>query len=121
MRWDANTLTDVEQLTPGEPTVGTRYRSRARGSGSTDYELVERGRPLQHHVPLFTVAIPWLGIFRHACRQATLVLLSHYRSAAFLPILVASTDTEGIYVLDHLFYPAGIGPTPRRRPGHGGV
>ena len=41
LRWDANTLTHVEQLTADPAGVGTRYRGHAKGSGVTEYEVVE--------------------------------------------------------------------------------
>jgi len=61
LRWDADTLRSVEQLTPGPLGLGSRYRGNFKGFGVVTYEFAEfePGRRFQH-----VARIP-MGEMRH--------------------------------------------------------
>lgn len=45
LRWDAPTLKQVEALTPGPLSKGSRYRGKFKGYGTVEYEYAEYDPP----------------------------------------------------------------------------
>lgn len=45
LRWDQSTLKQVEALTPGPLTKGSRYRGKFKGFGTVEYEFAEYDPP----------------------------------------------------------------------------
>lgn len=45
LEWDAKTLRNVEQLTPGPLTAGARFRGSFKGFGTVEYEFAEYEPP----------------------------------------------------------------------------
>jgi hypothetical protein len=50
LKWDGETLKEVEKLTPGPLGKGTRYRGKFKGLGTLEYEFAEfeSGRRFAH-------------------------------------------------------------------------